>query len=82
MIRDLASEIRYAGYKNESNTPNRGLGLAADVVVDSGDGLYDPRRANDHGRARLLPHDELPVRADADVEIKWLLPEDSVECLR
>jgi len=77
-----ASAFRYAEYRNESTAPIRGFGLAACVMPDAGDGMYDPRRADDHGRARLLPHDELPMRADADVEVEWLLPEDSAEGFR
>jgi hypothetical protein len=75
----LISELGYAGYRNESIARIRGFGLAAGVIADSGDGLYDPRRGDDHRRARLLPLDELPVRTDADVQIEWLLPEDSPE---
>jgi len=74
--------FRYAWYTNESAAPTRGIGLAAGVIPEPNDGLYGPCRTDDHRRARVLPHDQLPMRTNADVEINRLLPEGCAKWFR
>jgi hypothetical protein len=67
---------------SEVATPIRSGAAVAGVLRGSGDGVHGSRRADDRGRASLLPHDEESVRTDGDAGLPRLLQESSARSSR
>ena len=78
----LASDFRYRERQGENTAPTRSLGFVGGDLCVARHGLYDTQCAHDHRRARLLPHDAKPVRANGHVRVPRLLPERAAQYLR